>query len=145
MKRQQSGFTLIELIMVIVILGILSAFALPRFADLGSEARAAALQGAAGAIKSASAIAHSKFLATGTNPATVSLEGVNVTLANGYPTANVAGILAAAQVLAADFTIVAGNPVLIRAKSGALATCQVSYTQATATVAPAIVATVTAC
>ncbi len=59
MKKQQSGFTLIELIMVIVILGILSAFALPRFADLGSEAQVAALDGAIGAVKSAAAISHS--------------------------------------------------------------------------------------
>ena len=58
-SRKQKGFTLIELVMVIVILGILAAFALPRFADLGGDAREASIKGAQGAVKSASAIAHS--------------------------------------------------------------------------------------
>ena len=83
MKNQQSGFTLIELVLVIVILGILAAFALPKFADLSGDAEASACAGGLGAVKSAAGIAHAAFLAGGSTDPTI--EGVTYTMVNGYP------------------------------------------------------------
>lgn len=61
-RRQISGFTLIELIIVIVLLGILSAVALPRFMDLSGDAYTASLKGSASALAAGVNLAHSKFL-----------------------------------------------------------------------------------
>lgn len=87
-SRKEKGFTLIELVMVIVILGILAAFALPRFADLGGEAELATVTGAQGTVKSASAIVRSKALAAGESDTTgtevFDVEGASVDLTNGY-------------------------------------------------------------
>lgn len=117
-SRKEKGFTLIELVMVIVILGILAAFALPRFADLSGDARTSSIQGAAGAVKSAASIAHSAWLADGSEPDPLSLDGVNVAMSDeGYPAAVAQGttpdegITAAAQIDAADFTFDEGTGV----------------------------------
>lgn len=56
MKIRQSGFTLIELVMVIVLIGVLAAIAIPKFVDLSGDAKAAAVEGVAGALSSAAAI-----------------------------------------------------------------------------------------
>ena len=96
--QRQSGFTLIELVTVIVILGILAAFAIPRFTGLEAQARLAAVKGLAGSVKSASALSKALWVANGdATAASVQFEGgtsglITVNSTTGYPAATQAGI-----------------------------------------------------
>lgn len=92
MRKSEAGFTLIELVVVIAVLAILAAVALPRFVDIQSDARAAALSGVRAGFNSSIQLAHAKWLATGTGVAgPVALEGAIVEVnATGWPTIDAA-------------------------------------------------------
>lgn len=117
MKQSQAGFTLIELVVVIVILGILAATALPRFVDLTGDANQAALDGFAGAINGGNAINYATYLARGTGGT-----GVIDTMTAGCTLGNANSLLQ--EAIPAGYTVSGAATIT----AGANVTCTLTHT-----------------
>ncbi|MES2663297.1 MAG: type II secretion system protein [Pseudomonadota bacterium] len=144
-----NGFTMIELIMVIVILGILSAFALPRFANLTNDARRAAMEGIMASVKSTIGISHSMYLVRSSNDAlnqNIDLEGITYTLVEGYPSAADICEMARIEVVANggpfECTAPAGTPLSTTISYGST-NCSFDYNQAANSMTPPVVSPLT--
>ena len=95
--KKQNGFTLIELVIVIIVLGILAATAVPKFINLQDDAKESAMNGVDAAVQSASAIVYSKAAIDGLETSAVEVDVEGVDTIYGYPTAKSAGIVAAVE------------------------------------------------
>nr|WP_321241393.1 prepilin-type N-terminal cleavage/methylation domain-containing protein [uncultured Tolumonas sp.] len=162
MKRS-AGFTLIELIIVIVILGILAVTAAPKFMNMQGDARAATVQAMEASVKSAASMVYSKAIINGIDKSAteknVTADNVTVATLYGYPIANNTGIgqvldfgasTAIATSTSGDFgdwniDISASDTYVIKPKGFTGSGCQVSYTKATSTAAATTISVVTGC
>lgn len=144
------GFTLIELVIVIVILGILAAVAIPRYIRVVAEARKAAVNGMAGGLRSAMMLAKAKYMVVGDDSlATVDMDGTSVAVmpGSGIPLGTQAGIVSAITDTT-GFDVVTTAPTAIRFQptNGGSATCGVVYSGPTTSATPAVItANVTDC
>ena len=132
--KLQKGFTLIELVIVIVILGLLAATALPRFSNLTQSARVATLNGLAGGLRGGISIAHATQLVTpgAASNDPVLLDTVSITMANGWPAATtVNNVLTDITGFSFDGT---GTPVTFTLVTN----CRVDYTESAAGAFPVV-------
>lgn len=144
-NKKQSGFTLIELVMVIVILGILAAVALPKFVSLGSDARLGVMKSVEGSMRSANAMIYAKAAASSLTGATgiVTNNGVPINVVYGYAATATDLVSAMDLIPLSDFTSAATT--ITHAGAVTPAGCLVTYTAAAATTAPTYALTSTGC
>jgi MSHA pilin protein MshA len=128
MRSHCKGISLVELVVIVTLVGILAAFAIPRFLHLENDVRASEVVALSVNLRSAAAMAHTQYLLSGSTLSAAKMEGRSVQLMNGYPDASSKGILLAIADLS-DFTASATATSVTFSKIGAPvgALCAVTY------------------
>ena len=142
--KTQNGFTLIELIIVISILGILAAFAIPKFIAIETNARASVIQAVGGSVRSASELAHAQWVADGSDDnaeATVKMGDQTINIVHGYPSTAAIELTIKNPIDGVGFA--AG--VFSSTDATTPSTCAVTYVQAAANSAPSITVVTEGC
>ena len=158
MKKRQGGFTIIELVVVITIVAILAAIAMPKYIALQQQARVAKMQMYYGTMRSAAAMAKAGCIAdmatSGTPLCTatggaVLMEGTSIAMVNQYPAANANAILAASQINPATdgLTVAtgAGSLTMTLNMGTTPANCSIGYTEAASGNSPSVSLTTSGC
>jgi MSHA pilin protein MshA len=149
MLKREKGFTLIELIVVLIILGILAAYSAVRFMDFGPQARTAVVQSLVGSLQAGAVMTHASQQLNGlSSGANVAMGGVTIGMSYGYPTAAASGAILGIVGTLIDTTnlsTIAGTapnsiviypnsiPLTAAVTSATAALCGVTYLSATST------------
>jgi MSHA pilin protein MshA len=125
------GSTLIELVVMFSLVGMVSAFAIPRYTRLANEARASQVVALSGILRGAAKSAHEQYIASGASLTAATLEGKAVALKNGYPDASTHGIRAVHVDWAGFATKATPDSVVFMKKGAAIEMqCAVTYSVA---------------
>jgi MSHA pilin protein MshA len=130
-RAKARGYSLIEIFVVTSLVGVVSAFAIPRYTRVGNEARATQVMALNGILQRAAHDAHAQYVASGGSLAAATLEGKAVVLKNGYPAASGDGIRAVISDWAGFAVTTTPEAVVFMKKGAALPEqCAVTYSLA---------------
>lgn len=141
--KKSKGFTLIELIIVIIILGVLAVTVAPKFIDVSGDARGAVLEGVQASIQSANTLVHAKVLISGqADGANYSIADTTITIVNQYPSAGTVNNLldfdTGASASDVTFTTGATSSTFTHVSARDAATCLVTVDDATSAAKPSV-------